>query len=119
MVQQVASKRQEYFANAMTQIVIDMDERGTFANVPSEVTEHEPYRVDVDESGDETCATNCQCNHRQYRNAYCKHMELVDRYYRQIASIFQDEESDPWANLTADEKWTAYRLFEMSIQGAA
>lgn len=120
MVQQLTNKKQEYFSWAMPQIIIDMDEEGTFANVPSEVKGHGPYRVDIDESGKVACAVNCRCNHRQYRNAYCKHMELMDLYYCQIASLFQLEEadSDPWIGLTDDEKWQAYRYYEMSI-GAA
>lgn len=89
------TQRQDYFTYATENMLIDMDDRGTFAKVPSEVNHKRHYRVDIDESVKVPVATNCQCGDRQYRHTYCKHMQIIDLFYQHIAGIFHFEETTP------------------------
>ena len=90
--QSVEEHKQAYFAYALSHLVIDEDRSGTLASVPSERVSQDLYRVDIDESGPFPVAVSCECGDHTYRNRDCKHMQVVNAFYTQIASFFVKEE---------------------------
>jgi hypothetical protein len=100
---------ENYFTFAISHLVIEMDNDGAYAEVPSEKSHDEHYNVRIDESDPTNVyAFACDCPHHLYRKAYCKHMDIVDTFYQRILHpvrvvaeavkvIEQVEESDPFA----------------------
>ncbi len=93
MINQITADRNEYVEQALESLVIDQDARGAFALVASERKGHTPYTVRIDESGQVARAISCECPHHQYRNAYCKHMEIVTAFYQHIFEMVHPEPS--------------------------
>jgi hypothetical protein len=94
--------KETYFSFALSHLSIDMDRKGTFAKVPSEKHSKISYRVGIDESRPaDVHATDCQCPDRLFRNAYCKHMQVVDLFYTRLLAPYN--EAIPAADVKNDK----------------
>jgi hypothetical protein len=82
----VAKKVNVWFVKYASEHIqaIDMDERGLYAEVISERTEGQSYRVHVDESAVVPNAVSCSCKANSDFDYHCKHAQAVDLYYQRV-----------------------------------
>jgi len=122
MTQTAATNKEMYLGWAADHLLIDMDLRGTFASVPSEI-ENGSHKVRINEDG-APYAYDCSCNDRHYRKNYCKHMRIVDFFYARIAHIFAEETEQERAERNVEvaqivEKMVAEQPISIEVQRAA
>jgi len=70
--------------SAIDTLVIESDDMGTYATVPSTSGSSTVYIVSIDESGPIPVATDCNCvGHADYGHT-CVHMQAVDRLFARV-----------------------------------
>jgi hypothetical protein len=78
--------KQAKIESLISQMVIDGDDRGTFAKLPSSSPSIDHYEIPINESGPCPVAVRCQCSYYYYRSTACTHMQAVDLYYQRFVA---------------------------------
>jgi hypothetical protein len=83
---QYNAQKEQRIAYAERMLSIDMDERGTFAIVPS-TSSTGTYRVDIDEESQRVPqATACECKGNKEFGHTCIHMQATQRLFNRVCA---------------------------------
>ena len=78
---------EEYVVEALSSIYIDEDADGCFAKVIGEEQAGFSYTVRLDDSQPLVVATSCNCTGYRFRKSACKHMNIVNAYFKRIYNV--------------------------------
>ncbi len=80
-------QKEQRIAQAERTLSIDMDERGTFAIVPSSTSSNVSYRVDIDEESQRVPqATGCSCKGNSEFGHACIHIQATQRLFDRVCA---------------------------------